>query len=727
MHLGIVSDHFGVQQTASQLTAYVLPTSTAKLTNCLAHYIVQQKIPCTVFDTNHSHHSRVNFDSWFYDVYGVVEKDKLSSDIENVYPSHILDFVGVEPPNGIDYTRLLLINGITYTEKWLDDLRNRAGRNAVASQYNYDVLKSRGFDVTLLPYGVDINTFYNIGPQNKQQQKQRLGLSDKFVFGAVGQNDTKHGYLQLCRAFARVARKHNDVYLYCHTNPLASNGVNLLRLIKQYNIDNRVIFTRSLEKASASESILRDIYNLFDVFIQPRASATNASVLEALATGTPVICSDVLVPKHLVQGCGDAVQSYDSYITEEGVEVPIISDIDLAEKMEALYLDSERRRQYASAGRANILPYDWANVLPQWLDYIRNPKKTRRTITFKDKPNVAIVCTSIGRICGIGDYSLTLLEHLKPHCRTYPYSELSEETVQEIAKSRAVTFIQFEYALYPADGLLRFIGRIQSHGLPVVMVLHTFGTWYKDYTKAMLSADYFVVHSELLKSRLIEVGISQERIFVVPMGIKTYPIQPVDVRKQLGIPVDAKIVAGFGFLEEHKQFELIAEAVKTLRERQWDVYFLLVSITKKNPLSQQAEQNFYNRVQQLGLDKYFIRVGDKQNKSMPQVLQYLSQSDVIVFPYKETFTYSTSAAIREAFSADRPIVCSDITFFGDVDGVVKVKPKSDDIAVAVERIFSDEEYKQSILEQAIKFRDISTWAHTAKAYMNAVEAIATRR
>lgn len=93
-------------------------------------------------------------------------------------------------------------------------------------------------------------------------------------------------------------------------------------------------------------------------------------------------------------------------------------------------------------------------------------------------------------------------------------------------------------------------------------------------------ANGVIAVSQALRSEMIRLGISQDKISVVPNGVdqnKFYPVSKQAVRRQLGLP-DKRIILSVGNLVPNKGMVLLISALKLLVEkhRRKDFYLIII-------------------------------------------------------------------------------------------------------------------------------------------------------
>ena len=136
-------------------------------------------------------------------------------------------------------------------------------------------------EVVQIYNGIDVDRFHSVGPDEKWQIKRKLGFTDEnFLIGIVGRLDVIKNHLNLFKAFRKVALQHPQVRLV-----VVGDGAERNRLEKDGDKD--IIF---LGYRSDTDILMK----AFDLFILPSFNeGISNTILEAMATGLPVIASNV--------------------------------------------------------------------------------------------------------------------------------------------------------------------------------------------------------------------------------------------------------------------------------------------------------------------------------------------------------------------------------------------------------------------------------------------------
>lgn len=320
--------------------------------------------------------------------------------------------------------------------------------------------------------------------------------------------------------------------------------------------------------------------------------------------------------------------------------------------------------------------------------------------------------------CGIGDYSRSLANALKGKADVFYSNEVNEKVLD--FKPDCVNF-QWEYGLYDAGKVAADLNILRKKGIRTNITLHGFSDY--DLKNQILEAmfDEYIVLNEGFRQHLLKRGIGKP-IHVIPLGMQGYEFGKDDralVRDIIGIGGNEIIVGAFGFMELYKNFHTIIEALAGIP----GVAFLLCSYSKE-PGSEYAAE-----LQQTasGLGVKFKHLTGYMN--MNSVAKVLHACDVLVYPYVDVFTYSSSAAIRTGICSLSPVIANDITFFDDIPDVSQGGPAykvKNGLAEAINKVLGDEPVKRSLVENAQAFIKLNSWENIADQYLKVLEKTAVQ-
>jgi glycosyltransferase involved in cell wall biosynthesis len=200
--------------------------------------------------------------------------------------------------------------------------------------------------IEIVPNGIDLAEFENLPQRGEFRKKYGLDDSQKIILYLGRIHQTK-GIDLLARAFADLTKELDRAKLVI-VGPDDGYLPALKKLIKELKIEEKVIFTGPLYEEEKLKT-----YIDADVFVNPRADEIFGLVfLEALACGTPVICS---------RGCGIA----DVIDGQAGLAVPYDKDR-LSDAILRMLSDDKMRQQFREKGKLLVRErYNWGKIVEQ--------------------------------------------------------------------------------------------------------------------------------------------------------------------------------------------------------------------------------------------------------------------------------------------------------------------------------------------------------------------------
>ena len=166
-------------------------------------------------------------------------------------------------------------------------------------------------------------------------------------------------------------------------------------------------------------------------------------------------------------------------------------------------------------------------------------------------------------------------------------------------------------------------------------------------------ADHILVNAEAVRQWLIAEGYDSTRISVIRNGLDLSRFTPGGdgswLRRELGLPDEAPLVAMLSRLSRMKGVEDFLDAAATLTERFPEAHFLVIGDTIAHDGSQYRRE-LESRVRHLGLGKRVIFTGFRLD-----VPRLLSAITVSVLP---SLSEGLSNTILESMAAGAPVVAT---------------------------------------------------------------------
>lgn len=352
---------------------------------------------------------------------------------------------------------------------------------------------------------------------------------------------------------------------------------------------------------------------------------------------------------------------------------------------------------------------------------------------------VAVVCNWNDQ-CGISTYSKYLIDGIKPKVAdlkifseevanlTYEDEPFVErcwkrgEPLLSLANKihqwgADYIIIQHEFGIFPnAFHFMRFIEEISN--IPHVITMHSVYQHLDKviYTECMKN---IIVHSDAGKQCLKNNG-NTANVFVIPHGC----IEQEDTSELWNICVSPYTVVQFGFGFRYKGVEEAIKAIAHLihtDEKFKELYYIYLCSESEN---NKALHNAYykelkNLCKELGVEKNVCILRKYQTDAMLNL--YLRLMKIALFPYvtdEDNVVFGASGAIRIAMANERPVIASNSHMFDDLEGVVPRPSNYIEMAQTIDNIFSNEEYRNKIIESCRNYVKENNWSNIADQYLS---------
>lgn len=218
-------------------------------------------------------------------------------------------------------------------------------------------------------------------------------------------------------------------------------------------------------------------------------------------------------------------------------------------------------------------------------------------------------------------------------------------------------------------------------------------------------ADGIVVNAEAIRRRLTQEGYDPRRISVVPNGIDLTPFgrpRPRGrLRRDLGLPADAPLVAVFARVAPVKGLEYFLQAAKGVHETFPSARFLVVGETRALaygvPVPSHYTQGLQAMAAALGLGDRLIFTGVRED-----VPEFMEEVSVVVSP---SLDEGLSNSVLEAMAARAPVVATRVGGTPEAveDGVTGLLVPARDagaLARAIGTLLADRELARRLGEAA---------------------------
>lgn len=217
--------------------------------------------------------------------------------------------------------------------------------------------------------------------------------------------------------------------------------------------------------------------------------------------------------------------------------------------------------------------------------------------------------------------------------------------------------------------------------------------------------DAFLVMSDTVRDDLLSY-LPDAKYVMHPFPIYSQfgePIDQVEARKKLNIPLDKKVLLFFGLIRNYKGLDLVIDAFDKLS----DEYYLIIAGESYGKFDDYQKQIDTNKNKER-ISQYIKYIPDDE------VTNYISAADLNVLPYK---TATQSAVVAMAYQFDSPVLVTDVGGLrGMVEpygtGIVVDSPDAGLIAKGINHFFENDMHDQC-KQNIQQFKKDYSWENLA--------------
>ena len=226
--------------------------------------------------------------------------------------------------------------------------------------------------------------------------------------------------------------------------------------------------------------------------------------------------------------------------------------------------------------------------------------------------------------------------------------------IRRFLKRYDIDLVNFHSSL---DHFLGSIAAVSIFKKKIVKVLTRHVAYKVDFLKGFLIfrflTDRFIVISDFIKKGLVEdIKIDPQKIRTIyspriynEKEISFYESKKNNVRKELGIKPEEKMVSLIGRLSKEKRHEILINAAELITKKRNDIKFVII-----------GEGELYRQILDLidkkGLKEYFILSGFKD-----EIKTFITASDLIIVP---SGLEGMGSIIIEACALKKAVIASDV-------------------------------------------------------------------
>jgi glycosyltransferase involved in cell wall biosynthesis len=237
-----------------------------------------------------------------------------------------------------------------------------------------------------------------------------------------------------------------------------------------------------------------------------------------------------------------------------------------------------------------------------------------------------------------------------------------------------------------------------------------------------------IVHSKNSRKQFIDSGFKSEKIHIVKQGVTLSHVDTIDsehkasLKKELGFPENAIVLAMFGFISAYKGYITAIQALELLPK---EYYLLIIGM----PHPEANDSTFDEIVRILEVSRNSPRSKDLHSRvklagfiGYEKLQDYYDVVDINLAPYKKDTNLSSSAAITWALSSGKPVIASNISAFAELNEVSSslqmVAPEAPgELAYRVKEIITDSTLKNHLVANALKYCNSNQWCNIGKDHI----------
>jgi len=667
--------------------------------------------------------------------------------LRNLYPPRVHDAKGL-----INLTNSYGWEESSFPQKYINDFNQYLDALPVTSKYVQKLMIDNGLLIPAPVVGDGADHILNI-----QTKSIKLKTKKDFKFLHISSCFSRKGVDVLLDAYCKTFSIQDNVCLIIKTFPNPHNDVEELIAYQKKNKKNCPAI--ELINKDLDDGYIVDLYKKSNCLVAPsRGEGYGLPMAEAMLFDLPVITTgfggqidfckndtswliDYSFEKALTH-----MNLFNSYWAEPKIES--LSSL----LKEVFTLSSSDIVKKTKKAKENILSYHkWENCAHRMIETVETIEKQP---IFNDKKVKLGWVTTWNTKCGIATYSKFLIDNLnKNEFDTTVFSNIveqediinnnNEESIKRvwtnasekdlhrlylsIKESNIETIvIQFNFGFFNLYALEKLIIQLKKLNIKIFITFHSVEDVNKEDFKASLgwiqktlkSIERLFVHNindlNILKSFDL---IHNASLF--PHGILKR-VSNIDeshkIKGSLNL-LDKRIISSYGFLLPHKGISELIEAFIILKNKHSNIHLLLLNALYPDPISDEYLKICIDIIKTSGLENDITMINDFLSDD--ESFSYLDSSDIIVMPYKQT-QESSSAAVRYAISTNKPVLCTPINIFRDVDDIVHFSKDNsiEEMSVSLDLLLNDNSLLNSKNEIQKRWIEEHDWVKLSNRLSN---------
>ncbi|MDI6785165.1 MAG: glycosyltransferase family 4 protein [bacterium] len=330
-----------------------------------------------------------------------------------------------------------------------------------------------------------------------------------------------------------------------------------------------------------------------------------------------------------------------------------------------------------------------------------------------------ISVTSIKEKGGIGFYSKQIVSHLS---RFKDINLIEINNHSKIPNNYDILHVQHHYSFFglPLPFFNKFNSYLKNTKPIIVVTIHDLITnspigvpkvfcvvlnylIKKLNIKSFIepNINHFIIHSRNQLYLLNKMGISKNKISLLPMGVPLNSIKKVNfsqIRKKWDL--EGKIVFSIlGFIFRRKGYEIALKALERLNDKN-TVLVIAGDFNPKSTIDRDYRKNLIKYIRKCHLEEQVVITGYLSNNEFKDLV---SVTDIILAPFRGN--YGSPYSLSTAIGFGKPIIASDIQPVLEIQNRMNCleifKDGNDkDLAKKMSKLMKDTNYRKQLATRA---------------------------